>query len=54
MDKLIFEKGDKSFLRKKWENTLIETIKSKIPNIYYKNNQVIVLDSEEAIKNFFF
>ena len=54
MDKLIFEKVDKSFLRKKWENTLIETIKSKIPNIYYKNNQVIVLDSEEAIKNFFF
>lgn len=54
MEKLIFENGDKSFLRKKWENILIESIKNKIPKIYYKNNQVIVLDSEKAIKDFFF
>ena len=40
-DKVIFEKGDKSFLRKKWENILIESIKNKIPQTYYSNNQVI-------------
>ncbi len=53
-DKVIFEKGDKSFLRKKWENILIESIKNKIPQTYYSNNQVIVLDSDESIKDFFF
>ena len=54
MEKLIFEGGDKSFLREKWENILNESIKNKIPNIYYKKDQVIVLDSEESIKKFFF
>ena len=53
-EQLIFESSDKSFLRKKWENTLLNSIKNKIPKIYYKNNQVIVLDSEETIKHFFF
>ena len=53
-EQLIFESSDKSFLRKKWENTLLNSIKNKIPKIYYKNNQIIVLDSEETIKHFFF
>ena len=46
--------SDKSFLRKKWEYILLKSVKNKIPKTYYKNNQVIILDSEETIKNFFF
>lgn len=53
-EKLILENLDKSFLRRKWEDILIKTIKKKISKIYHDNNQVIVLDSEETIKNFFF
>ena len=53
-EKLIFESTDKSFLRRKWEITLIKSVKNKIPKLYYDNNQVVVLDSEETIKNFFF
>ena len=52
-EQLIFEKSDKSFLRKKWENILLKSVKNKIPKTYFKNNQVIILDSEETIKNFF-
>ena len=43
-DKVIFEKGDKSF-KKKWENILIGQLK-KNTQTYYSNNQVIVLDSD--------
>ena len=53
-EQLIFERSDKSFLRKKWEYILLKSVKNKIPKTYYKNNQVIILDSEETIKNFFF
>jgi len=53
-ERLIFEKKDKSFLRKKWEDILLKSIKNKIPKTYYENNQVTILDSEETIKNFFF
>ena len=48
-EQLIFEKTDKSFLRKKWENILLKSIKNKIPKIYYENNQVTILDNEENI-----
>ena len=51
-EQLIFEGADKSFLRKKWEDILLKSVKNKIPKTYYKNNQVIILDSEETIKNF--
>ena len=52
-EQLIFESTDKSFLRRKWEGILTKSVKNKIPKLYYDNNQVVVLDSEETIKNFF-
>ncbi len=54
IEQLIFETTNKSFLRRKWEDTLIKSIKNKIPKIYHDNNQVIFLDNEKTIKKFFF
>jgi len=53
-EEILFEKGKKSFLRNKWEEILIKTIKRKIPESYFKKNYVVFLDSKEAIEKFFF
>ena len=53
-EEILFEKGKKSFLRVKWENILIKTIKKKIPENYFEEEQVIFLDSEKSIRQFFF
>ena len=39
--------------KKKMGEYINKSVKNKIPKIYYDNNQVVVLDSEETIKIFF-
>ena len=51
---ILFEKGKKSFLRVKWENILIKTIKKKIPDNSFNKDEVIFLENEESIRHFFF
>ena len=50
---LILEKEDKSFLRKKWEEILKKIILNKVPSIYKLNQEVVFLNNEEELKNFF-
>ena len=52
-EQIILENKNKSFLRIKWENILKKTILNRIPENYYQNNEIIFLNSEIEIKNFF-
>ena len=52
-EKIVLETIDKSFLRTKWESILKKIIIRRIPIKYSENDQVIYLNSENEIKNFF-
>jgi len=52
-EKIVLETIDKSFLRTKWESILKKIIIRRIPIKYSENDQVIFLNSENEIKNFF-
>ncbi len=52
-EQIILENKNKSFLRIKWENILKKTILNRIPEKFLQNNEIIFLNSEIEIKNFF-
>ena len=53
MENLILEDPKKSFLRKKWEEILKKIIIRKIPEKYLTNEEVIFLNNEKEIRDFF-
>ena len=50
---IVLETTDKSFLRLKWEKILKEKILKRIPSQYQQNNQIVYLNNENEIKDFF-
>ena len=50
---IVLETIDKSFLRLKWEKILKEKILKRIPSQYQDNNQIVFLNNENEIKDFF-
>ena len=53
-ENIILGNSKKSFLRQKWEGILKNIIINYIPDLYLETNQVIFLNNEQEIKNFFF
>ena len=53
-ENIILGNSKKSFLRQKWEDILKNIIINYIPDLYLETNQVIFLNNEQEIKNFFF
>ena len=53
-ENIILGSSKKSFLREKWEGILRNIIINYIPDLYLETNQVIFLNNEQEIKNFFF
>ena len=49
--KSILESPNKSFLRKKWEKTLKDTIIKRIPNVFINNNLITFINSEKQIND---
>jgi len=49
--KNILESHSKSFLRKKWEKTLKDTIIKRIPSTFINNNLITFINSEEQIND---
>ncbi len=50
---IVLETTNKSFLRLKWEKILKEKILKRIPSQYQHNNQIVYLNNENEIKDFF-
>ncbi len=50
---IVLETIDKSFLRLKWEKILKEKILKRIPSQYQNNNQIVYLNNENEIRDFF-